>query len=435
MRILAQHIIYIDADSVEASYHIWKIKEVAVYPDKTIIKKEIKAKNAFIQACSYPDSYIEDVETGIKFYIRKSSLGLNGIKAKLNDKNYHEVIETYDPLPPYVHIINIKVGNLCMCSNIQIDNGYAVDQKSNINPQEDTYVAKASPNVNWDNSNILTNENGLNDYEEPVPVNNQIENDWIDYPIKTKHKCSDETFALIIANENYKYVDKVPFALNDGKTFKSYLEQTIGVKPKNIHYIEDATGNDIKYQLNWLKNIILAYQGKAKVLLYYSGHGIPNEKDGTAAILPVDGYASDFSTSIPLNKLYNSLEEFPSKKIVAFIDACFSGMTRDNSSIEKNRGISLKLNKSTLKGNIIVFSASQGNETAYAYNAKHHGMFTYFVLKAMKESKGKTNMGELTNSVITEVQKTSLMENDKIQSPSVNYSNDVKSSWEKWIFD
>ena len=37
------------------------------------------------------------------------------------------------------------------------------------------------------------------------------------------------TFVLVISNENYKYEQVVPFALNDGETFKLYCEKTLGI--------------------------------------------------------------------------------------------------------------------------------------------------------------------------------------------------------------
>lgn len=58
------------------------------------------------------------------------------------------------------------------------------------------------------------------------------------------------TFVLIISNENYKYEQTVPFALNDGETFKLYCEKTLGIPEKNIRYSSDATLNDCACSCN-----------------------------------------------------------------------------------------------------------------------------------------------------------------------------------------
>ena len=65
----------------------------------------------------------------------------------------------------------------------------------------------------------------------------------------------------------------------------------------------------------------------------------------------------------------------------------------------------------------MVFSAAQGDETAYAYQAKSHGMFTYFLLKKLQESKGNVSYGELARYISEQVERSSLLENSKQQSP------------------
>ena len=85
------------------------------------------------------------------------------------------------------------------------------------------------------------------------------------------------TFVLIISNENYKYEQTVPFALNDGETFKLYCEKTLGIPEKNIRYSSDATLNDMRMLLQWLIKVMKAYEGDARAIVYYSGHGMPSE--------------------------------------------------------------------------------------------------------------------------------------------------------------
>lgn len=85
------------------------------------------------------------------------------------------------------------------------------------------------------------------------------------------------TFVLIISNENYKYEQTVPFALNNGETFKLYCEKTLGIPEKNIRYSSDATLNDMRMQLQWLIKVMKAYEGDARAIVYYSGHGMPSE--------------------------------------------------------------------------------------------------------------------------------------------------------------
>lgn len=79
------------------------------------------------------------------------------------------------------------------------------------------------------------------------------------------------------------------------------------------------------------------------------------------------------------------------------------------------------------KGNLVIFSASQGVESALPYSEKQHGLFTYYLLKKLKDSKGQVNLGDLVEYVTDNVKRTSVVEG-KIQTPTVNASID-KADW------
>jgi hypothetical protein len=78
---------------------------------------------------------------------------------------------------------------------------------------------------------------------------------------------------------------------------------------------------------------------------------------------------------------------------------------------------------------MIVLSAAQGDETAYPYKEKGHGLFTYFLLKKLQESKGNTTLGELADYITSEVGKTSIVINGKSQTPSASVSPSMIDSW------
>lgn len=80
-------------------------------------------------------------------------------------------------------------------------------------------------------------------------------------------------------------------------------------------------------------------------------------------------------------------------------------------------------------GNTIVFSAAQGDETAHPYKKKKHGMFTYFLLKKLQETKGYVSLGELGTYVNQQVRQHSIMEVGKSQSPTINVSNKLGTNW------
>lgn len=242
-------------------------------------------------------------------------------------------------------------------------------------------------------------------------------------------KTSPNTFAVIISNENYNDVPTVPHALNDGNIFREYCRKTLGIPESNIRYVGDATRNDITRHLRWLEEISNAYGNDADIIFYYSGHGVPSEKDHTSYLMPVDGYYADMSTNMSLNDIYSMLGSMNVRRVTVFLDACFSGADRNDGMLMSARGVKIKAKDSTPSGSMVVFSASQGDETAYPYNSERHGLFTYFLLKKLRETNGDVTLGDLGDYIINEVRKKSVVENSKPQTPAVLASPTIASVW------
>lgn len=253
----------------------------------------------------------------------------------------------------------------------------------------------------------------------------------IDINIPVNSTINDKTFAVIIANENYQREGQVIFARNDGGTFKKYCIQTLGLPEKNVHFMENATLNNIRGEINWLTSVADAYKGEANIIFYYAGHGIPDESSKAAYLLPVDGYGSDVGTGYKLDDLYAKLGALQVKNITLFMDACFSGAQRSGQMLASARGVAIKIKQDIPQGNMVVFSAAQSDETAYPYKEKGHGLFTYFLLKKLQETKGAVTLGELSSYVTTNVSQQSIVVNRKCQTPTVVPSASVGDNWKK----
>lgn len=254
----------------------------------------------------------------------------------------------------------------------------------------------------------------------------------VDKNIPQSNVVNDKTFVVIIANEDYQTVAKVPFALNDGEIFSQYCHKTLGIPQNHIKLVKNATLNNIKHEINWLSSVMSAYKGDAKVIFYYAGHGIPDESNRTSYLLPVDGNGGDVTTGYKLDNLYSALGKIPSQSVTVLLDACFSGAKREGDMLASARGIAIKAKPGQPVGNMVVMSASQGDETAYPYNDKQHGLFTYFLLKKLQETQGDVNMLDLSNYITTQVSQKSIVENGKSQTPVLVPSSSVAMVWQKW---
>ena len=253
----------------------------------------------------------------------------------------------------------------------------------------------------------------------------------VDENIPETNTKNNNTFAVIIANENYQSVAPVPYALNDGKIFREYCLKTLGIPEKQIKYIPNATGNQIKAQINWLQTLAEVFTDP-HIIFYYAGHGIPDESSRTAYLLPVDGIGTDVSTGYKLDDLYAVLGKMPAENVTVFMDACFSGSKREEGMLASARGVAIKARSGMPQGNMVVFSAAQSDETAYPNNEEKHGMFTYFLLKKLQDTKGDVSLQELGEYITLNVSQQSILLNGKSQTPCVTPSASLDASWREW---
>ena len=337
-----------------------------------------------------------------------------------------------------------RKGGKCVLPDILIYYNEGVKQVGNyaLIPSE---VNTNNPNNGNSDDNVALNNQTVNNITIVQHVAQPIKEDQhkaednklqsqsdVDINIPTATTQSDNTFAWIIANEDYQNVAKVPNALNDGKVFAEYCEKTLGMPKSNIHLVVNATYNNIKRELNLMKQIADAYNGEGRFVVYYAGHGLPDESSRSAYLLPIDGYSSDLTTCYSLNDFYRALGDLSSSKVVVFLDACFSGSLRGDGMLASARGIAIKAKASVPQGNTLVLSAAQGDETAYSFDEKRHGMFTYYLLKRLQETEGDVSLGELFRYIKDNVVKKSLVVNAKSQTPSFSSSSAVADDWQSW---
>lgn len=251
----------------------------------------------------------------------------------------------------------------------------------------------------------------------------------VDVNIPQGRTTRDRTFAVIIANENYTKLSPVVYALNDGKTFGQYCRQTLGLPETNIRYYGDATYGTMLAAMSDIKKIATAYEGDIDVLFYYAGHGAPDEQQ-EAYLMPVDAYGVGGEACYSLARLYKELGGLGARRVTVFLDACFSGSTREGTMLASARGVAIKPRSASPTGNMVVFTAAQGDETALPYRTQGHGLFTYYLLKKLQESEGEVTFGELGDYLTEQVSRRSQVVNRKSQTPAVLVSPSLGATWQ-----
>lgn len=256
----------------------------------------------------------------------------------------------------------------------------------------------------------------------------------VDKDIPETGKKNNNTFAFIVANENYKNVANVASALHDGQTFSEYCEKTLGIPKSQIVFLTDATSGDFWSEFENLKGRISNRPEDVDVILFYSGHGLPDNDTKEAYLMPVDAQPQHSRTMIKLQEVYDGLGKLPNASVYAFMDACFSGSSRESGQkdtpVVAARGVALRHKDVEPAGNVFVLSAAAAQQTAFPYEEKDHGMFTYWLLKKLQESKGGATLEDITSYVTDKVSGTSQEINHRAQTPTHKATGKLSGTWQ-----
>jgi len=251
-------------------------------------------------------------------------------------------------------------------------------------------------------------------------------------PSKTRSRI-----ALIIGNEDYSgnlnAEINVDFARNDAEIFKQYTLRTLGVEEINMFFIINATAGEMHREIDKVVSLLKRMGPDAELIFYHAGHGLPDENTNAPYLIPVDVDATNLGAAIKLSEVYTKLGGAGANRITVFLDACFSGGGR-NQGLLAARGVKIKPKDDLISGKMVVFSATTGKQSALPYKNQQHGMFTYFLLSKLKESKGKVRYGDLGEFIKNKVSVESLRINGREQDPEVRVSPQANSVWSDWRF-
>ncbi|HNY14041.1 MAG TPA: caspase family protein [Bacteroidales bacterium] len=259
----------------------------------------------------------------------------------------------------------------------------------------------------------------------------------VDKDIPVVGSKNQNRVALIIGNEDYSRAfnpeSNVDFASNDAKIFSEYAKKVLGIPDKYVLLSVDATYMVMKSQIQRAIEIVKVMGPAAELIFYYAGHGFPDQATRIPYLIPVDVSAANLTSAIKLADVYSQLSNSGAGRVTVFLDACFSGGGRDMGPVNA-RAVRMAPNteENMISGNMIVFTASTGEQTAQALNREKHGLFTYYLLKKLKETAGNVTYSDLFEYILKNVQLDALTENNKPQVPVLISSELAGEKWKTW---
>ena len=201
--------------------------------------------------------------------------------------------------------------------------------------------------------------------------------------------------ALIIGNMEYEHRDvpDVTYAHRDADAFKGYVLGVLGFDPANVIDLRDARRRQLFDALGTrsdpLGSLLWSYlhpEGGSDVVVFYSGHGVPGQRDKRGYLLPVDAdpkAAED--DGYPIDLLYENLGKLAEARSVrVFLDACFSGGTNDGGLIGSASPVFVKASLPVAAaGKVTSLTAASGEQIASWDDEAKHGLFTHHLLEAL----------------------------------------------------
>ena len=202
-----------------------------------------------------------------------------------------------------------------------------------------------------------------------------------------------------------------------------------------MRYYEDATFGNLVGAIKKMSDIADAYDGEAGFIVYYSGLGAVDEKTKERYLLPSDAsLASLSSTGYSVQALQKNLETMKTVYTLAIFDAPFSNIDKEGKALKASRGVAIAPQKVSTGGNVVICMGSGNEETSYSSKKYGHGLLTFALLKELQSTRGNCSMKELLNSAVSWVSKESLNLYDKMQTPLIEMSVEMKSKWNNLKF-
>ena len=245
-------------------------------------------------------------------------------------------------------------------------------------------------------------------------------------PANIKPQSSNNKVALIIGIEKYESTVPAVFAKNDAKWFYEYVKLAFGVKESNIKLLIDNNTTRTKTYAaidKWLTSKI--EKNRTELIIFFAGHGLATN-DGEELYLLLKDSDTDLlrRTALSRNEFFKDIEKLKPKSVTLFIDACYSGSSRDNETLlAVARPIKIMAKEGDAPRNFTIFSASGVEQISSGLKEAKHGIFSYYLMKGLegkadKNKDRKITNGELRDYLVQNVSRKAL-ELGRSQEPSL----------------
>lgn len=209
--------------------------------------------------------------------------------------------------------------------------------------------------------------------------------------------------ALIVGIAAYGMLDEkqnLRFSERDAELMQTVLTSSTGgnFQAENVKLLigPNATLESFRRTFEeWLAKSALP---EDRVVVYFAGHGILGpDKKGYLALYDFDrerpvetGYSMDRFAEV-------FRQQIAAKRKVVFIDACHTGLVSRDLG-----GVSDAVSDLNGGEGMLTFAASHGNQAAYEDTQLQHGIFTYYIVKALRGQADRNEDGVVSTAELVD---------------------------------
>ncbi|MDP4172487.1 MAG: caspase family protein [Bacteroidota bacterium] len=196
-------------------------------------------------------------------------------------------------------------------------------------------------------------------------------------------------YALLIGINSYEgYWPRLKSAVNDAKEVASVLREKYGFDSVITVLDRQANRKNIIQILEWMTDHL---RKDDNLVIFYAGHGQFNKNLNRGFWVPSDATSNSIADYIPNGEIRTFMAGIPAKHILLITDACFGGdiFRGKTESYPFDPNNMEKYYREVYKRQSRLALTSGGIEEVRDDGKDGHSIFTYYLLKALKDNKNR----------------------------------------------
>jgi hypothetical protein len=185
--------------------------------------------------------------------------------------------------------------------------------------------------------------------------------------------------AVIVGIEDYAFLPDVPYASRDAEGVYQTMVYTRGVPAERVQLLKSANRDQV---LRAVETAAQQAGGQGTVWVYFAGHGA-TAQDGQMMLVGDDA-KRDASVFEDRSLTVTELQDALPGRAVLMLDTCQAGVGRDGDALIADARFAVPTYTTSQVANHYLWTAASPSEISQGYEPAQHGLFTYFMLGAMR---------------------------------------------------